>query len=692
MKQIIAFRREKVYVSLNKEQETLPEIEFYTVQNELEEYGYRISLNALPYITLADLEEIHKTVLPRLHELFGKGKVFKPLFPGFPHDVLKSSEYERVMAQERHYETGKEPDGDIQITNREMPTYKTLEPIFHEDFMKIPVSIMHINSGLQKETKEELIWFLENYTDINFPERIPFKETMCLVMSYNKNYRPKDINDVLRFAFYKMGVSPDLPKVSKKNNITKKKSNSEWRNLNTLKRSERREILSLIEEVISNKTLDVIVPDVRRFYGHWVLLSERVHSGDYASQYPIARRFFETFQDKYFKKQYKTWWAGIQALYNSGSDIVTIAKAIAQRPGELVRRFDSLTRRAMKTGNESDIMDLFLETPGMKNKTLLELLRYYDRRVSNSGRIIRKPDGTLFTLPELPEINKEFIEVYQNVIIRKIYKNISDSITIKDMQGKKVWLEDVLKLVPIPHDMKYAQSTVPNGTKFEIPKDKRYVRFYVQWIQESEDNLEDLDLECFLINSEKNRAAVVAWNTNLIDEANVCVHSGDIRNRVGDCAEYVDIDLNQNVYKYALITIHNYTGEGLNTLPSWVGYEYREELKPGDAYYIPSITEQRYKLISPSANTISWLIDFESRLVTVIDIPTDSIPVSNYKDNLTIIEYMTVESKLNTFDVLKKHYESRGATLVKYEEEADEKIYCNDLRNDYTKILDIIGE
>jgi hypothetical protein len=65
-----------------------------------------------------------------------------------------------------------------------------------------------------------LAWFLENYPELSIPERIPFKETMCIVAKHRPEYKIAEINDVLRYSLYLMGADPSLPHVPKKYKLT----------------------------------------------------------------------------------------------------------------------------------------------------------------------------------------------------------------------------------------------------------------------------------------------------------------------------------------------------------------------------------------------------------------------------------------------------------------------------------------
>ena len=714
-KQLIAFTRRKVYVSnenpveWNDERKT----RLITLTKELGELGYTLSPKAILLLSDEDMVEIHNTVVPLAARDAYPGKHWTPLYPGFPEQVISLTEKELWENQRKIYDTldyDKFLEENPWYTDVERKTILNVLPgneerelgvMTESDVLAVFKSILASGNSLAQTTKDELCYLLKEYPDYKLPEEIPFKETLCIVMSYRGDYKPRTINDVLRFGLYLMGADPALLRVPKEIKETSWRRSSmvrnpAWRKLNTLSRSARRALMGIIDSMVSEKKLEVVVPDAKRFYGHWLLLSERLHPREFTKVYPNGAEFFAILKDNDTKKEYKTWYSMLQEKYNRADDIVDIAKFIAKRPGELVRRFDSLIRRASKEGKEYDIFNVFIDTEGMKNKTLTELLSYYDKRNSDSPRLVSiKGDRTKKSLTPLQPLSQGLVDTIREFIERKILINIDKAVTEKDLTGKVVYIDPAIKNIPVPSGMRTNIGVIPVGTKIPIG-DKNFIRMFIHW----KDNYgrEDLDLHAYLYKDEKTFRNI-GWNTGLKD-GDVAVHSGDIRHRRGDCSEFVDIDIKKALaqgWKYVVMDVCNYEGRGLNTLPNWLGYITYDDVFPSrNVNWIPPKDVDFSKKIDVTDSSMAaWIFDIENRTAIFIGAGMNDMPVNKSRVNQDLIKFYTVENSFTTYSILMQYYTSRGATVIdtipEDDTELDVLIETNDVINDYTKILEILG-
>ena len=718
-KEIIAFRRRKVIVSSNenidpRNMDQKRNLALVSLVAELKKAGFYLSSECLCRLTLEDMEGIYKNLLPYLYEAFINRSKFKPLYPGFPEQVMSKSEAELITDRDKDRVYSGDLEGFIKdnpwlstIDRKKIekdPT-KELKPMTNEEFMDIPQQIMGSGNSLTQDTRDELVWFLDNYQDLKLPERIPFKETLCLVVSMRPEYELKEINDVLRYGIYLLGGSPDLksvPKTIKVSSWSKnREKNPEWRNLKSLPRARRKEICQRLEKIIEAKGIGNCVKDAKANYGHWVLLSERVHPKEFILRFPDTAQFFHVLKSHALSKQYKTFDSEVQGMYDSGKDIDEIAKFISKRPGILVRKLDSLIRRS--GGKFDEILDIFFDTKGMKNKTLLELLSYYDTRNSDAPRYVSILGSPKYILEKLDKLPDHIIDAVQDVIVRKVLLNIQERVNSKDLEGKLVYLDPDIKKIPIPKAMRNQSVSIPVGTRYKISEDG-IVRFFVHWVQK--DKPEDLDLHAFLWKNDRE-CTNIGWNTSF-RKGCYAVHSGDVLNRPGDCAEYVDIDMKEakkDGVKYIVADIMNYKGRGLYSLPCWIGYMNRDRLEEGDKTWIPEDVELSIPMKCKESSVAAFLIDVDKSELMILDCPMNGIPVlhkNSYSTQTAMIKYFTVTPKYTSYDILKTYYEARGAEVIDKLSEEDEnkedniviaeKIEFNDIASDYVKVLSIIGE
>lgn len=712
---VIAFNRGKVLIAnvsekiVDNDLFSRRSLLLISLTKELEVFGYILSSEVLKSITEEEIERVYKNLIPFLVEEYHSGSEFKPVYPHFPEQVISKSAAELWAEQNKLY-NGEEIDVDNWYGSsveeiKRVVNLEELKPITEEEFNKIPIQLMSSNNSFSVRSKAELLWFLDNKS-VEIPERIPFKETLCLVLYSGKQINNLEINDVLRFSFYIMGTDPSLPKVDKR--LKSGRENPIWRNLSSLSRAWRNKICGMIEEVVSRKGLAYSIIDAKRFYGHWILLSERLHPGDFAKRYAACYDFFKTLKDKKEIKKYRTWQSQVQKMYDDEKDLIDITKKISERPGEFIRRFDSLIRRAMKNNKESEVMDIFIDTAGMKNKTLIELSDYYDKRDVVS-RKVKRSDGTLMDLEKLEEMDQDFKETINDVICRKVLINIKDRVTEEDMKGKKVWLDPEIKKIPIPKGMRNSRYEIPVGTRVAIPENKNCIRFFVHWIDEN--GHEDLDLHAFILD-DKEEVTNIGWNTSFADEHNYVVMSGDVRNRVGKCAEYIDIDIDkskQEGYRYLVTSAFNYTGRGFDTLKCWLGYCFRDALGNSELTWYPDEVDQMVEIDSESSGLAAYIVDFDKREIILVNCSINSISSNQFNSNyqIELIKYFAnpIIPRLNSYSVLRANYEARGAEILdqlppeitdmdndeKPKEEIIEVSFA-DIRKDFTKVLEALGE
>ena len=322
-----------------------------------------------------------------------------------------------------------------------------LDVIGEEEFKKIPIQIMLADYPLPVETKLELIWFLNNYKDLQLPSEIKSPEALSIVVDARPEIELKKINDVLRYAFLKLGVlERELPKLEK--------GNSEWRKLLPLPRKTRKDILERISKVYSSEGDQAII-EAKKHYGHWMLLSERVHSGDYAKLYPDARKFFEELQGNSKDKKYRTWESKLQEIYDKGGDTYEIAEMMySTKPERFIKNFNTLVNRMMAKKEEDEnfepIISLLLDVK-VNNKILLEQLY-----------------STVVLDPDLKEM-------INTCLINKIYENLKENVK-EDLSEKLVYIDPLLKNIPVHKELVYHKFTI--AAKINIPEETDVIRFY----------------------------------------------------------------------------------------------------------------------------------------------------------------------------------------------------------------------
>lgn len=706
MRQVIAFNRGKVFTEgkSNSAIDVERVKKLQTLIYEFGRFGYTFSKDVLEKITVEEMEEFYNQVLPilvkKFHDDFGTD--FKPLWPGFPAQT-KDIDGDVLAIQEKIYEGTVDYDDPMFTYDGELEKEVVKDPVVlgimtPEEFDKIPETICSSGFALADQTEKELIWFLQNKPDCKLPQTIPFKETLVKVMDYRPDYVPGEFTDILRLALFKMtGTTEILKKSGEK--------------VKSLSRKDRKLILGLIEKLARKKPVENWVEDALRHLGHWILVIKHLHISDYSKRYPVALSFCDLVCSRnHGKTVARTWASQLQSLYQNGTDIEEISEFISQRPGEMLRRLDSLLRRYVKDGKNvnSLLMKVFnIGRTKCKNKTLLEILDYYRRRNEGRSRIIKFSDKRgvrinkeISPLPALPE---DVLEATISVLRNSFYQKIRDRFNGTEMTGQVVVLDPNLKDIPAPIDMR-GDSSIPRGTIFNIPENVDIIRFFCHWVDETGN--EDLDLHGFFLTENMKSYIKIGWDSELKNKLGG--HSGDVCHRKGKCSEYVDINIPgvlKEGYRYALISVNNYEGRGFNTLPCWIGYEYYltemcgnvKKWNPKDPQFMTPIDN------IPSSSYQAWLFDIKERKAMLVNLSVgivSTIPDAGVCSN--VVSYIKgCTDIINTYDILDRYYTSQGAKVVSTadfkEEDVEENtvisyITKDEILKDYTKITQAIGE
>ena len=716
MKQIIAFRRCKVLVTNNKELELdlKRAQELQTFKSEFERFGYHFDGDVLKRISTEEMTEYLHQVLPLLKEKFHDdlGGDFEPLWPGFPDQVLEMdqdtlSEIQRkIYDKELSYDDpifsyNKKEDGDGVVVK----TPVILGVMSEDEFNSIPEAICSLGTAPSDQTKEELAWFLENMKDCKLPSTIPFKETLVMVMDKRPDYLPSELTDILRLGVYKLTGSSEF-------------SSSKQEKVASISRKDRRHIISMLEQLLvkksmeTNKSIEIWVENTSRHIGQWILLLRNLHCGDYRKKFPVTMEFCKVVLSKdHGRKNVETWNSKLQKLYDANADLDNIAEFISHRPGELLRRLDSILRRYIR--EERNINNFLINTLGKafnnsKNKTLLEVLNYYRGREEDRGRIVKfkNKEGNWIhkEIPALPAMPKDVVEAVISVMKTALFCKIINKFSGDEMLNHTVVLDKLLEEVPIPVDMR-GDSSIPRGTRFDIPESVNTIRFFVHWLDNA--GIEDIDLHGYFSDESFSDFHQVGWNSNLASKLGV--YSGDVRNRRGKCSEYVDINIEEAIkagYRYALVSLNNYYGRGFDTLPCWSGYEYLTKGIPvASDKWTPKDPTFMTKLTSTSSSLQAWLFDLVERKAVLVNMAVgNNAIVPNQEVCSTIVKIITkCCDYVNCFNLLEHYYQSQGATVVTSQDYTEPepvggeevkvlKITKDDIVQDYTKILQILGD
>ena len=701
---VIALQRGMLYIHNSSPVESGDHVELlvHTVQAELMNLGYMLDSAGILYLVTVSREDIirfHDEVIAYLTYIKGDGD-YRPLYDGFPQQVMEMSEVELFVNAIRHYRSNGEwvPNAYTKAkpTAFEHPTYKILSPCSEAKFNRIFTDILSVNQSITPMDKEVLTWFRMNrpagWVMAYLPKEIPFKENLCFVLElFDFEVVPFTYTDILRTAAYMSGGDVSLA-TNTCFYLTSRQRARIMQMLEFKTRGNHREGQEFLDSL----------EDLKKHRNKWLALFNHIHADSKRfrkPKYANAQRVVELL--RFHADKIHTWNAKVENL-KFAENLYKLSK----RPGELARRLNALLLKAKgnkifantRIATAEDVVVSWFRSVAHKisNKVLFELYTYFEgRREDQKQRTVfikgaRKP----VKLTPLEALPKGVVDKVQDIILAAVKGKLSAWPKLG-----KVIIDEKLRNIPLPTNMRSISETdtpVVRGTRMPINVEHtKTVRFYVHW--KDERGTEDLDLSATLLGM--GQRITVSWNGLYKLGGNECLvaHSGDVRYRKGDCAEYIDInikELRKQGFRYVLVDVRNFEGRSMKSLSPAFGYMEREHPESNKTW-VPNTVAASWRLQSEARACIAVMIDLETMEYIPLDIDSNSITATGDTEALLTAMRMYMEPpKLSVHDLVMWHAEARGAEVVEQAEEGEEVTHFRfeDFAGSYIETLKLMAD
>jgi len=656
------------------------------VNAELMQFGFMLSedaLKALSTYSFMGLTSYFSEILDYLKEITGGSKLYRPFWKGFPEEVMDKSEMELWLHMIVNYiSNGTYEPADWMKKRKpafEHSTYTVINLGTEEDFDKIFTDLVSVNQSLTPEDLETVRWFALNRQKLVFPKEIPFKENLATLASFRLNVPVKSVRDVLRLAVGMSGGDVSLPKVP--SNLYKP---NRWYSLvgnperakfqfRKFKREERKYILSLLEK--TNCSIEDASTDSER----WKRLGEILHPFEYLRKFPKSFNFFHSLRNQ----RVRSFHSKVDSAFSSS--VEEGLSKLAERPGEFVRRLDSLLR---KYGSNTVLKYFYSISSKVSNKVLFETLTHFlNRDVSAERFIFRKGSRKRFKLPTLKPLDSALVAD----VVATIKQSFEDKFKTLPTLGK-VFLDEELRNIPLPSNMRTlnpALKPVVRGSKlkWENPEAST-IRAFLHFSKNATGCT--IDLSAVLVGSASS--VVLDWSHQKPLKTGA-YHSGDSWARIGNCAEYVDLDIYSLVsqgFKYVLIQLNNYSRTSSLVENNYFGIMERENSEANELW-LPKTISNCFNIKVPSKVTCA-IIDLVDRSFVLVDEDVDSsasVNNASVKDLENIGSYMR-PPVFSVYDLLKIHVDKRGV-LVDNKDKADTVLSFDQFSSSYVETLKYMG-
>ncbi len=482
-----------------------------------------------------------------------------------------------------------------------------------------------------------------------------FRETLPLAYTMVKDPSAIDgllssATDILRIAAYLSDPAADL---SLKDPVRFK-----------LTTRHRKKLLRLLEN--RGPTLG---EDMLRHRERWLRLGERLNPGtsDNQARYPNTYEAFRLLRNA--PKAIPSFNRTVERGMCQGAIDASLLETMAHRPGEFMRRLDSLLRKAAEPG--AVLETLRAVVPQVQTKMLLEMEKYLQHRTtSDAGDRVFIPKGRVNKMQVVAD-NRPRIALE---VLMAACQFISDELKVRfAAQGPmgRVHLDPQLMDVVLPLNKRgdsQGSGSLTKGSRYKLP-DSDVIRLFVHWTGD------DVDLSALMLDEEFVMVEQVSW-TNLRGFS--CQHSGDVRHAPEGASEFIDFEcsnLMRNRVRYVVASVISYDCGSFNDFPCFTGFMARDSLKSGRKFE-PSSVQFKFDVSAPTTSSLPVILDLVERKAVYADIASSSQDFGTVVGSRTKLVAQTKSilelhaKKPTAWDVLFHHVAARGE-LVDDIQEAD---------------------
>lgn len=634
----------------------------YSLNAEMMRLGFVLShklMDGLISLPKDKLEKLSKKIITCLKKLKGDDVRYNPMYPNFPQQVMDMSEIELYFNALMHYwSKGTWKPESVNLPREfelENTKFREIKLVSEDDFAGLFTILLNSNDSLSKEDTDIVQWFLSNYSDLKYPDSIPYKETLCIiakdVLSKGGDIRPliKTATDLLRVITHISDGDVSLTENTK---------------FKSLPRRLRKQLVGILENVINEE-------DIQRHRNKWGKLFHNLHVGEYSEK---VRRIANKVRSN---KRLETTASRVQCAIDDDSP-VTAAVLLKSRPGEFARRLDHLLRVPVLFGDATSILNHFCSIMDkISTRVLMQLKGHFQARDADANRVVF-PKGSTQKAQLIPGCG---IELDLDIVIALIDK--IDDVLEKRFAGLKplgkVWIDERLKKCPLPMQQRSSSNgldIVARGTRLPIEGDKNTLRLFIYWIGQ------DIDLSATLHDEDFNMIEHIAYTNLKSHKYNAC-HSGDIVQAPKGASEFIDITMDkafENGIRYVIMNVLVYAGPNFDEHKKcYAGWMTRSKPKSNEIYD-PKTVMSKVDLASASKNVIPVIFDLKTKEAIWCDLVTKSnitwngyLVGNNVEANKASIEQvlkaiLSLDNKPTLHGLLSLHAKARGVVVEKRKE------------------------
>lgn len=684
MNEILLRRRHKL--ALEKGSAQCPSDQHIVMlMKNIESLGFILSKEVYEVLTTYTVEELtrfYSELLPVLKKLVGADVEYRPMYVNFPESVMEECEIKLYLNALIHYwssGTWKPEEEKVKRALFGEFTDKTeLTLAAENESAEIFRMLCESKTSISDTDKADLIWLLENVTELRFPDEIPLKENAALIGKLYLEHHPlakaeeiqkyfKTATDVLRLITAMSDGDLSL---------------AESCRYRSFKRRERKLLMELL------MGCGALEEDMRRYRGQWVRVGERIHPSEYSREkYGKVLAAFDKIRSD---ETIPTFYTYVEKALEE-RNVKGALSLLEKRPGELARRLDYLFRISASRREDAEIIECWRKAaPQAASTVLLQVREHFHRRNENEQPIrVFFPKGKLAKAIFVPNELKNLEQTVCDEVAAICEDALIQQFAEKEPLGK-VYLSEEFRQYLVPFSQRSASKamrTIVRGSKLPIDEKSKVLRAFIWWTDmDYDDGRVDIDLTATVYDKNWNYKTHVSY-MNLRSLEYRMVHSGDIVSGGpadgAGVAEFLDVDIDsvvRNGGRYVVYQVYCYTWQTFAKIANCrFGWMERQNVGSGEIFE-PQSVKQRMDLTTENTVAIPAIFDCVTREVIWCDmiVPPERIRSdrggNNVESNLngvTLVCYaMTHLVKPNLYDLVRLHILARGER-VETKEEAD---------------------
>lgn len=632
-----------------------------------------------------EIIELYNNIMPELEHFKGNDVEYKPMYPGFPEQVMKMDDCEFYLNAFMHYLTNGEyvpkyPEEELKNAlndktkfpslNLQKNKLSTLITCSLSDFKKSMQETITMRGAMSDADRKYVNYFFEKYInkDISLlPDKIPYKENAIYIAKLlNDNQLGGLISkyittptDVVRFALYLSGKSIDFSDYSTKRGE---------HNFNNKILSKYGDLfMYLIDKNPSEEDFCVHKKELKSLTR---LIHYNAKKNGYEKEYPKAYHLI----DRCHKNELKSLESKIEAA-KQNKNYKKMIDLYVTKPGKMIQNLDSIINIVPESDKPYLLEQLSSDkiiknvSPTLLYKTIshftnrLEEKKY--RRFAFKGKTYIKEENR-------NKLDEGVVAEITNILKENLNKIFSERKTLG-----KVYVDNEVYNYTIPVNMPEGNAgfhALPEGTMVDLAKhigtieENPYITLFCYWTNKRRNGSEiksDIDLHAMFEMKDGSYSSISYYNA----KNEFACHSGDFVNAENGACEFICIDRRKmpKDIKRLIVDVCSFTGEYFKDHETChVGIEFGKEPHGENEIYDPKDVILKTELVGNSIQNIPMIFDFENNKMIYASL--DNLAVSglgknayNTKDSTSMaIQAMLDADRIPLKDLIDINIKARG--------------------------------